>query len=376
MKSNYLAYLNHYDIRPCTAQYLWLYMLLLNKLPDSVFILNKDYINPDRNRIEFTQLHRFPYIKEIPETLYPKNGIILNKVEDVIIDERIPSKILNKVVSEVIPEYESNLRKVIESNNLKGALTWVNNKTLEEVFKEYNLPVIHNESGALRAPFFNDTIYFDFKGVNGNTSFKERFEEFKKVSKQFPIYNRKELLQLSSPHKYKELIELSNKKPEYECGVALQVDVDTNMMVYNKGINSTDMLNLAVKEFHKVLVRNHPLSSIGYNSNISIGNCTLDNSKNSLEFISKCKNIWCINSSVGFEALLLGKNVKFFGDTPFKWITYMNEEDKLLALNFAVFNYLVPSQLVFNEDYYDYRVKVKGDEEEIYYQFKKNHWLK
>ena len=368
-KSRYLAYLNHYDIRPCTAQYLWLYMVMLNKLPDSYFVINKDYLNPNRNRIEFTQTYRFPYLDKIPESFIPKKYSIFDKVEELAGDI-IPSRILHKVVNEGFQTYNDMLNKIIQlENNLKGALLWVNNKSVEDTFAKYDLPVIHNESGALRSPIFKDTIYFDFKGVNGNTSFIDRFQEFEKLVKEgkIPVYSREELLKYISPNNYEYLIKLSKEKSKYECGVALQVDVDTNVLVYNHGITLTDVLNLAVKETDgRILVRNHPLSSLGFNSTISIGNADLDTSKNSLEFISKCKEIRCLNSSVGFEALLLGKKVKFYGDTPFKRITYMNEEDQLLALNFAVFSYLVPSELVFNEKYYDYRIEIQGDEEKIY----------
>ena len=366
-KSRYLAYLNHYDIRPCTAQYLWLYMVMLNKLPNAYFVINEDYLNPDRNRIEFTQTYRFPYLDKIPESLTPEKYSIFDKAEELT-NDIIPSFILHKIVNEGFQTYRDMLDAVIQlENNFKGALLWVNNKSVEDTFAKYNLPVIHNESGALRSPFFKDTIYFDFKGVNGNTSFIDRFTEFKRIAYKFPIYTRKELLQIVSPNNYEYLINLSNKKPKYECGVALQVDVDTNVLVYNKGVHLQDVLNLAIKETEgKVLVRNHPLSSMGFNSTISIGKVDLDTSTNSLEFISKCKEVGCLNSSVGFEALLLGRKVKFYGDTPFKWITYMNEEDQLLALNFAIFSYLVPSELVFNEKYYDYRIEIQGDEEKVY----------
>ncbi len=380
MNERYLAYLNHYDIRPCTAQYLWLYMVILNKLPHAYFVINKDYLNPNRNRIEFTQTHRFPYLDKIPESLTPEKYSIFDKVEEDI-GELIPSRILKRVVEEGFNSEKKELEEILNKNNIKGALLWVNNKSVEDTFAKYNLPVIHNESGALRSPFFKDTIYFDFKGVNGNTSFLERFEEFKKISHNLPIFSRKELLQIVSNSCYSDsynyLLRLYETKPQYECGVALQVDVDTNVLVYNHGITLTDVLNLAVKEADgKILVRNHPLSSLGFNSTISIGNAELDTSANSLEFISKCKEIRCLNSSVGFEALLLGRKVRFYGDTPFKWITYMNEEDQLLALNFAVISYLVPSSLVFDEKYYDFRVKTQGDEEEIYWQFDRYPWLR
>ena len=42
--------------------------------------------------------------------------------------------------------------------------------------------------------------------------------------------------------------ELANKVPEYECGVALQVDVDTNVLAFNRDVTESDVLNIAAKK--------------------------------------------------------------------------------------------------------------------------------
>ena len=84
------------------------------------------------------------------------------------------------------------------------------------------------------------------------------------------------------------------------------------------------------------------------------------------DFINKCRKIYCLNSSVGFEAILLGRESKIFGDSPFKSVCDMDEEHKLLALNFAVFGYLIHRNFLFNESYYNFRLNCIGDERAIY----------
>lgn len=363
----YLAYLNNYDIRPCVAQYLWVYCLLLNRLPQSYFVLNSDYINMDNYKkweLNSSINKPIPYSTDI--NILPEDYCLLDKVEDLLISD-IPSKVLNTVIKDNIEYYKNQLSTILDNKNIKGALLWVNNKTVEELFKERNLPVIHNEIGALRKPLFKDMCYFDFHGVNGNTEFNNRFENFEKISHKVKIYSREELIKIIAPDNYDYLISLMNKKPQYKCGVGLQVDLDTNLLAFNNNIQPIDILNLAVKNYGNVLVRNHPASSTGYISNKSIGRTIIDNSKNSLEFIANCENVWCMNSSVGFEALLLGRNVRFFGDTPFYNMQYMDEETKLKALNFAIFSYMIPTELLYNEKYYDYRIEIGlSDEEELY----------
>lgn len=368
--SRFLAYLNNYDIRPCMAQYLWVYCLLLDKLSKSYFVLNKDYI--DNNNFKRWELNsniskHISYNENI-STLIPKYYSIFDKIEEIDIGTDIPSKILNKVLNENIEYYENKLSEILDKcKDIKGALLWVNNRTIEKVFSERNLPVIHNELGALRKPIYRDMCYFDFQGVNGNTEFTKRFKQFEKIADKVKLFNREELIKIVAPNNYEYLTKLSKQIPKYKCGVAMQVDLDTNLLAFNKGVLSADVINIATKMFNRVLVRNHPLSSIGCMTNKSIGRIDIDNSKNSLEFIINCENIYTINSSVGFEALLLGRSVRFFGYTPFYWLQYMDEETKLKALNFAIFSYMIPTELLYDEKYYDYRIEVGlSDEEELY----------
>ena len=180
------------------------------------------------------------------------------------------------------------------------------------------------------------------------------------------MYPREDLLKvITEPEQYSYVKNLSKLKPQYKCGVALQVDVDTNMIAYNEGWTSADAINKAMKKYGQVLIRNHPSSSMQFAVAKSLGNGVIDKSKNSLEFISKCEKMLTINSSVGFEALLLGKEVEILGDNPFAQIPKMNNEDKILALNFAIFSYLMPRKYWGNNEYYNFRITEK-DEEVLY----------
>ena len=372
-KMNYLAYANHYDIRPCRAQYLWWFYLVLDRLPESYFVINRDYLNPDPNRWEVKEWEEIPYGCRDPKDLHVKKCKVMERVEELPhwSSNRLPSDTLRACVGVCNEDLYRILDNILnEEPNIDAALTWCNNATLKAVCCTHQIPVIHNESGPLRSPYFRDTIYFDFSGVNGQTMFNHRFSIFKQKAKDVRIFTREELLRIVTKDEY--VVDLSHAAPSYDCGVALQVDVDTNLLAYNYCVTTTDLISKVMKEFdgNKVLIRNHPLSSIQYARPASLGNGVVDTSKNSLEFISKCNKIVTINSSVGFEALLMGRDVEFLGANPFKNIPSMDEEEKLLALNFAVFSYLVPSKLLYDNEYYTYRIGMekgcKDDEEALY----------
>lgn len=377
--NRYIAYLNTYYNRPCTAQLLWWYYYLIDHLPNTYLIVNYDYCQVDEKRWEYANFEKAPYKYSNPANLSPlsENLYIMNRFEEYpeLKDCEIPSELTRRSINEPIKSIVNKILDRLENKDLTAGISWVNNASFDEACRIAGLPSIHNESGALRAPFFKDTCYFDFSGVNGNTEFGKRFKNFKKISDRVKIFSREELLKLVVKSEHISYLEaLSNNNSEYECGVAMQVDVDTNVLAFNRGISETDIVNIAAKEYgDSLLIRNHPLSSIGYLKPASLGNGKVDESPNSLEFLSKCKRIYTLNSSVAFEALLMGKQVRIFGDNPFRELQFMNEDDLIKALNFAVFSYLIPTSRLYEEKYYNMRIHCK--EEEYLYNEGQRYWL-
>lgn len=365
----YLAYLNHYNIRQCEAQYLSVMYEILGKKLDTYFILNKDYLKKyekgNRWEVRWVENHWKNY-EDVFNRLKPENYIVMKKPEELL-KTKVPSKLLHETVNTLIPEQVKVIEKVLKGKNIKAGLTWVNNKCFKETLNKHGIPVIHHEMGPFRPQVYIPTIYMDFSGVNGNTEFDKRFQEFLKVSKEVPILNRKELIRVLSPNHYQRLYKiLENKKYEYEIGVGLQVEVDTNLLLFNNGTNWVDtILSAKADSRGKVLVRPHPVA--GYimkpDNRLVIDDLTKGDAQ---DFINKCRKIYCLNSSVGFEAILLGRESKIFGDSPFKNVCNMDEEHKLLALNFAVFGYLIHRNFLFNEDYYNFRLSCIDDEKAIY----------
>ena len=107
-----------------------------------------------------------------------------------------------------------------------------------------------------------------------------------------------------------------------------------------------------------ILVRNHP----GNPPEKAFHFEHIDHSPSAYDFIAKCKNIVTINSSVGGEAVLLGKNAYVLGDSPFKFLSKELQSpdkpviDELLKLNFFVFGYLIPFEFLNNPIYVRYRL--------------------
>ena len=369
----YLTYLNHYDIRQCEAQYLWVLHEILGRGLKTHFIINEDYIKrcKDRHRWEVPLAEKtWGKIDDILKDFIPENYTIMKKPEELIkhTGRFIPSQMLHETVNGYIPTQKEVIEKVLKEKKIKAGVTWVNNRCFKEVLESYKIPVFHHELGPFRSETYIPTVYLDFSGVNGNTEFNKRFKEFLRIEGSVPILSKEKLIKIISPNHWHELIAVLNKKDyEYEAGVGLQVEVDTNLLLFNDGVNWVDPILAAQAENSgKILVRRHPASCYTITPN-TVRIVADDLKKNTpYDFISKCKKIYCLNSSIGLEAMMLGREGKIYGDSPFREICRMDSETQLKALNFVVFGYLTHRDLLFNDEYYTFRLKARGDEKLIY----------
>ena len=365
-------YLNHYNIRQIPAQYYWVMCEVLGKNLSTHFILTEEYLKKyntkDRWEIRWTE-DQWGSFEGIIKRLSPNNYTVMKKPELLMknIKDFTPSEILKYVVNNSFQEQIEAIEKVLKSKDIKAGITWVNNCCFKEVLRKHGIPTIHHELGPFRSPVYQNTVYLDFKGVNGNTEFDERFKEFLKIKDKVPILSREEIIKVIAPKDapYLKSI-LRHKSFEYEIGVGLQVEVDTNLLLFNNGRSWIDpILQAQADSSKKILVRPHPGSI--YNLKPRKFMVIDDPLKGNVqEFIKKCRSIYCMNSSVGLEAMLLGRNAKIFGDSPFKSICDMDEDTKLLALNFTIFSYLIHRNFLFNDGYYKFRLSCIGDEKAIY----------
>ncbi len=261
------------------------------------------------------------------------------------------------------PPLRNALRRIFEDlcleGNPEGILTWCNIPSLELAAAEFGLPVIHNEFGPFRPPNYLGTVYFDFKGVNGNTSAARDMEAFLKEVRRddtFCPLDMEELRQLLMVDP-----ERARQRPQllFKGGVALQVEDDSNMLAFNNGMNNFELIFAARKGLlpGELLIRRHPKGYLEYGPLLGVP----DDSPDSIEFISRSERVFCTNSSVAFEAMLLEKPVKLFGDSPIAGLSYEKQKeftprDLLLCLNYIFIGYLAPVSLLFDREYYLWRL--------------------
>lgn len=364
-------YMPSFPFRGQKAPYLWFFYKFLHHNREPInFILSDDYLtaSPTENdahpRWEFEEetVQFLGYSIPDAETLARHNYFHFNDgVFDALMAayHRNPIRAFNGYLTDRIPLLETEFERMIANDSIKQSeaiITFANCPSLSAVAKKYSIPLIHIEIGPLRAPLYLRTAYFDFSGVNGGTEAEARYHASNEAFGD-------EKLALSGMRDYFLWIHEFASAPESTfVGVPLQVEDDSNVIAFSKGFDNLSTLAYATHQERDVLVRPHPNSGFALKRQHAL----IDESKNSKAFIERCRKIITINSSVGLEALLLGKEVELLGDSPFGFIAAAdNEEEKLKRLGFFLFSYLVPFELSFNFDYIRFRLAAPGDHEII-----------
>ena len=373
----FISFLHPYRIRNVEAPYLWVFYKQLYSfdLNDIYYVGSKQYFFSIKYFMENGRPELTEKVLKYNEYELPSDEKI-KKCNKFIIDDSIfePLEIKYKKSSNLIwkrllTENYIPLSSVIENIVsllmkkdiiIEGFISWCNCPSLNLVAEKFNIKVIHNEWGPIRKPMYLSTAYFDLSGVNGNTSAKDRYYKFINdrpidIDSILSLNELKKMFCRESLEKYESI------DAKYDAGIALQVENDSNMLAYSCGFNSINILDAVSSEFDrkKILIRRHPAGIFKYDNDYY---GEVDNSNNSLEFIKKCDIICTINSSVGLEALLCNKKVKVFGDAPYKFISEIDDEnERLIALNFFMFAYLIPYENLFNINYYRWLLKEKSE---------------
>lgn len=377
-KSRYLFFWLPYDVKYSYETFLTAFYLSVKRFPcdDAIHIGHEQIFQDVPSHLPDNWLAGFNTSLPENEELKKLHKIIWTSDVFSNLQHKLKSKnlvwehILTQEYEPLMNLFEAELIRIKKEFNIKAVVLWANCPSVKEIANRYQIPVIHNELGPLREPVYLPTCYFDFSGVNGNTEAARRFENYEAKNDKYTDFGRVALLSLF----------IKDQKPvrnfdEYEIGVPLQVEDDSNIIAYSNGFNNLEVINYAKSQAEKVSVRKHPYGRIDY-KDIDSGSEDLTPQ----EFIASCKKIITINSSVGFEALLWGKPGEILGDSPFSFINYQSE-GFVYALRFALLHYLVPFDFLFKIDYYDWRI-TQPDEDSIaekhlyYYLNLKHGWNK
>lgn len=358
-KSKYLFFWLPYDVKYSYETFLTAFYLSVKRFPsdDALHIGHEKIFQNVPAHIPENWLQGFKTSLPTEDELKNLDKIIWSNEIFLTLEQQVKSKnlvwehILTREYKPLMELFDEQLQEIRDGCDVKAIVLWSNCPSIKAIAKKYNIPVIHNEMGPLREPTYLPTCYFDFSGVNGNTEAASRFENNKLAEDNYSKFGRTALLSLF----------LKDVKPirnfdEYEIGVPLQVEDDSNIIAFSNGFDNTEVINYSKSKYNDVLIRKHPFGRVEYKDIV-----TESESYSPQEFIALCKKIITINSSMGLEAMLWGKPSEIIGDSPFAFI---NKDDDLFIekLRFSLLNYLVPFDFLFNKEYYDWRITAPDED--------------
>jgi GT2 family glycosyltransferase/glycosyltransferase involved in cell wall biosynthesis len=361
-------FLPSYPFRGLPAPYLWVFYRFLTQCDEPLhFITGEEYLDlsANANRWEHSEsaIQRLGYTIPTTEMLERHTFHLLRQdafKELLATHHDNPIQVFREFLTADIPPLGQELAQALNCETKPEAvITWCNCPTLENVAGQLGIPVLHIELGPLRSPHYLNTAYLDFRGVNGNTECQERFEA---LGEPLDIEaTTSDLLQYfaRSAGQHGEDTDLNPVR----IGIALQVEDDSNLIAFSNGYDNSSLIS-HVKVAHPgelALVRAHPGSLF----NLDTQKLIVDYSPDSACFLKRVQELITINSSVGLEALLREKNVRAMGDSSYGFITQLPVEQRVAALSFYLFGYLVPQELVFDLGYLRMRLGTRQEQEII-----------
>ncbi|MBE1288063.1 MAG: capsular biosynthesis protein [Alteromonadaceae bacterium] len=205
-------------------------------------------------------------------------------------------------------------QKIVLWNGMKQP-----NKTPVEVARALNIPVFLFENGLLP-----NTTVLDPKGVNALNSLPRERTFYEKLPTPDVMF--KPRLQQREFHKFKKLSKQSSVLPKHFIFVPFQVANDTQVICHSPFIHSMEhlyeVLTDALRQLHQsgysdihLVMKEHPSWPKSYKALYDAHpNIIFANNETSQSLIEQSLGVITINSTVGIEAIMLGKPVITLGD--------------------------------------------------------------
>ena len=242
---------------------------------------------------------------------------------------------------------------------IEAFLSWCNCPSLNKAAKKLNAPVIYNEVGPLRGPNYVGTYYFDFSGVNGNSTPPHEWTQAK-LQDAFRDEKLWSKARLRGALVKNIAADAKTNSPKYPVGLALQVEDNSNMIAYGNGESPLSLAYRALdaRAPDSILIRSHPAAHFSYRHGLGVA----DSSANSIEFLHKIERLLTINSSLAVEAALWEVPFTAYGELSAAFFSSDHPAAADVAKHSALWanayfiGYLLPKDLLFDIEYYRWRL--------------------
>lgn len=242
---------------------------------------------------------------------------------------------------------------------------------LRDISQKHNIPLISYSFSAIRKPHgYRQTLYHvNRKGyLHTSQESESRYFQFCDENQSFPIFTNRELIALFGKERTLPLIQLINHQPHYEMGICTECfSVIPQFFMHNK--TTDDDVRFECEKLYdksQIVVRNHSLQ---------VDYMQLDRSlvhNDPAAWILSCNRLASSRSQIMLKPLLWNRTAVVCSNTlgfSFMCAKDYSSIDKvnLKALNWYMFGYLIPNDLMFSDEYWKWRM-TNPSETKIYQQ--------
>lgn len=222
--------------------------------------------------------------------------------------------------------HEQFLEKMLNETSPEMVFCWNFDGLLKQSCEKQNVPVYFNELGVSRLP--NPMIYYsDPSGVNSTSSFLKFWGEFTdfKLSEYEKTVARLTLGRVQS--NYNKMSDARKAKVKEDLNVSqfssvaliiLQVEDDSNIVSGSDYSTMQEFIDhsLSLEVDIGFVVKKHP-GQLNCQVDTRGQGLVIEQEYTTEELIEIADSVFTVNSSVGFEARIAGKEVFVFGDAPY-----------------------------------------------------------
>ncbi len=241
---------------------------------------------------------------------------------------------------------------------------------IHKVCENNAIPLISYSFSAMRKPHgYRQTLYHaNSKGYLHTTiECRNRYQQFiNETNKSFPVFSNRELIAIFGKERTLPLLSIINKEPEYEMGICTECfSIIPQFFIHDK--TTDDDIKYECEKLYgksKITVRNH---------SYQVDSMRLDRSgvhNDPAAWILSCRRLTAARSQIGLKALLWNRTCVIRANT--LGFSFMCEKDysstnkaDIKALNYYLFGYLIPNDLMFSDKYWKWRM-TNPTETEIY----------
>lgn len=243
-------------------------------------------------------------------------------------------------------------------------------KTLRNIADDYKVPLIHYSFSAIRKTMgYQQTLYqVNYKNNYWDTrECESRYSKYKEEPRnEIPVFSNEELIAIIGKTHTLPLIQLINSSPKYEIGICCECYSLTPQTFISSPYVDDDIFYECGQLFpkEKIKVRSHAI----HLNTIQVDRSEVHNDPASM--MLSCKRSTAVQSQIILKALLWKRTAVMKKD--FMAFSFLCEKDytsekiaDLKGLNYFLICYLIPSGLMFSDEYWRWR-QTNPTETEIY----------